>query len=218
MLFYVFLPNVIDTAHKYPTSSHFQEGMTSLRDLYVAECKRVNCHANSQLVEALPATHDSDLVTCIDLRRNFVGPVGAGPAVIVARHALRLHTLILAGNQIDNATVKFIVDSLANHPSLKHLDLSNNPISLSGGKYLLTLRSSVKSLRVLDVSKTLLSPAFIVRLTSQLSVDVPPFAQPPVVYEPGQALDVLFECVAEELAALQKLKKMHFLKRGIQLM
>ena len=48
----------------------------------------------------------------------------------------KLKKLMLAANEIENTDVSVVVSTLEKHPSVTHIDLSNNPLSRTAAKKL----------------------------------------------------------------------------------
>eukprot|EP00996_Jenningsia_fusiforme_P000099 NODE_1062_length_1730_cov_27.175491_g938_i0.p1 GENE.NODE_1062_length_1730_cov_27.175491_g938_i0~~NODE_1062_length_1730_cov_27.175491_g938_i0.p1 ORF type:complete len:405 (-),score=50.09 NODE_1062_length_1730_cov_27.175491_g938_i0:266-1480(-) len=139
----------------------------SLRSIYLRECKRFRCKANSYLLKTLSETASSfDTLQSLDLSLNFVGRVGLRPVLAIIRLAPGLKWLSLADNWLNNESARELVDALYDHRGVSHLDLSRNPISHSAGKMLSDYASHNPAISTILLEGTLVNPALI-RIISQ---------------------------------------------------
>lgn len=149
-----------------------------LNTLYVAECQKLKCKPNTELVRLFSATPASALCL-LDLSKNMLGPYGIIPFLnVVLPNAANLKALALPHNTLGNEAVLHLCDALlAQQPpaaaAIAMLDLSHNPISHAGGKRLLQLAAhagvgSGGALRSIALEGTLINVALIGKIHAAL--------------------------------------------------
>eukprot|EP00756_Hemistasia_phaeocysticola_P038957 Hpha_TRINITY_DN16790_c3_g7::TRINITY_DN16790_c3_g7_i1::g.80139::m.80139 len=135
---------------------------TSLRDLYISECKRLQCKKNSGLLQLLPAEPGVfDSMPLLDLSLNCVGRNGIRALYRVVEVAHGLQRILLADNCINNDAARDLILALNGHPNLRQIDLSRNPISHLSGKLLSEFVPLHPQLTSVGLSDTLINPALV---------------------------------------------------------
>eukprot|EP00906_Rhabdomonas_costata_P013005 RCo018690 len=135
--------------------------------IYLENCLKYKCKPNSLLRKTLPGRAEFEKVEVLDLSQNFVGPKGLLPVLEVAKRCPNLNTLNLKDNQLDNNSVREVVAAITGHGSLKRLDLSSNPITISAGQSLLELAQRSRNLHEINVSGTSLRPIMMQCIENQ---------------------------------------------------
>lgn len=144
----------------------------SLKSLYERACASRKIKKNSLFASSLPESAEKNgTLTAIDLSLNFAGPMGCMAVVDVACSAQCLQTLNLRDNQLSNDFVEYLCKKLAEHPSLREIDLGKNPISHPGGKQLASFVNRNHKIQRLDVDGTLLNPALVQRINTRASLN-----------------------------------------------
>lgn len=143
---------------------------TSLLQWYLQSCQELKCKPNSSLAFDVlqPIAQCRDLL-CLDISSNFVGPRGALPVVHVASHAPALTHLDLSGNRLTNESVEALCGILVGHLQLRTLGLSNNPISQTGAKHLVSLAWCTPQLQHIALDGTMVSEALKSKIAEALS-------------------------------------------------
>lgn len=142
----------------------------SLREIYTRQCEVVKCKRNSGVCAALPnLPHQSSLFITLDLSSNFVGPRGVLPVVEVIRCAPALQRVKLAAQRLDNAAVETLCHVLQTHPTVYHLDVSDNPLTDVAGGALLMLAQMNRRVTNIDVYGTLIQPVVEAQIALQLA-------------------------------------------------
>ena len=105
------------------------------RMLYLTWCAKTNLKPNSGVLADMEAQpeEESDV---LDLNKNYVGSKGIPAIMQVVAAKAKLKKLMLAANEIENTDVSVVVSTLEKHPSVTHIDLSNNPLSRTAAKKL----------------------------------------------------------------------------------
>ncbi|KAJ9458156.1 calpain-like cysteine peptidase [Diplonema papillatum] len=130
------------------------EGKTPL-EVYAESCEAHACRRNTALLKFLAR---GEPVSDLDLSLNFVGRVGLRPVLDVAR-SCSVRSLNLSNNFLDNGSMLPLCAAMDGVTSLARLDLSNNPISQSGGKCLYSLVRNNCNLVEVCLQRTLINPA-----------------------------------------------------------
>lgn len=108
------------------------------------------------------------------LGNNIIGPVGAREiAAFVEEFPNRIDTWYLAGNCIDSASFKTLVDSLVKSESVTNIWLKRNPLGPQSASDLFRLITKAKNLRTLDLNQTNLSDYGATSLFKQLAHYIP---------------------------------------------
>eukprot|EP00753_Platysulcus_tardus_P019845 PLAT7576.1.p1 GENE.PLAT7576.1~~PLAT7576.1.p1 ORF type:complete len:1564 (-),score=771.86 PLAT7576.1:244-4935(-) len=134
--------------------------------LYLSCCRHLAVAPNSALLSAFSG--DAVHATRFSLARNFVGDRGAQAALAAIACNSRLTSLDLAGNGLRAPAVQLLATTFAAHPSLAELDLSFNRIGSAGGRALLALIDSCRSLRHVRVHGCKLPDALLLSIEEAL--------------------------------------------------
>jgi hypothetical protein len=142
----------------------------SLRDIYAKKCEEMHCKRNSQFYLSLPSKPDLfEVPSSIDLSQNFVGPKGLVALMEVVRCCTGLTSLNLRDQQMSNESVFTICSVVARHPTLIKLDLSNNPLTISGGAALIELTKNNPVLEEIVLDNTDIKGAMKTAIQAQLA-------------------------------------------------
>ncbi|AIN98103.1 hypothetical protein LPMP_210220 [Leishmania panamensis] len=107
--------------------------------LYRHFCAEEGCKANSAFLRYLQDCGGHFSLECLNLSNNYLGPKGLRPVLRMIDLCETTLSLNLQKNGMDNDTVMDLCKVLQRHGSIASLNLSDNPISVSGGKRLLQL-------------------------------------------------------------------------------
>jgi hypothetical protein len=166
-----FYDHVVGKLSTYNTFLESLVQVTPLRSDYIANCLKAKVKPNSGVVKLLSTiTSDRDVLE-LNLSNNYLGDNGLAPLVPLFTRLYRLQVLKLSDIGIKNAGTQLLSVALANHPSLSVLDVSKNGISRSGGKDLLTLASTLSSLRSVDLSGTSIDAALQERIRTRVALN-----------------------------------------------
>jgi hypothetical protein len=119
---------------------------------YKHQCVAMGIKPNSRLVRNEAALLDQ---TKLDFSLNYIGSGGLQATTDAISQNRQLESLILAGNGLNNESVVFLCRALKDHPALKYLDLSNNPVSLPAGLALIELVRGNGVIREIKLQGTL---------------------------------------------------------------
>jgi hypothetical protein len=127
----------------------------SCLSLYTQCCANVCVRPNSGLLHCLCTALDSFSIQTISLRNNYMGKKGLAPLLEVCQANAGLLEVVLSGSGLCNSCVELIVSYLGGHPSLSHLDLSENRhITMLSAGLLKQLVLSNRNLRVVCLHNT----------------------------------------------------------------
>eukprot|EP01060_Flectonema_neradi_P021975 TRINITY_DN300_c2_g1_i2.p1 TRINITY_DN300_c2_g1~~TRINITY_DN300_c2_g1_i2.p1 ORF type:complete len:468 (+),score=78.88 TRINITY_DN300_c2_g1_i2:65-1468(+) len=136
--------------------------MVSVRSLYEDSCIKFKCRQNAELLRRFPSTEGRfDILTEVDLHDNLVGRKGIRPVMEVVKACSNCERVSVADNFLTNDSVKEIVGALMEHPGVRFLDLSRNPISHPAGKMLCDFASKSKTISEIILNDTLINPALV---------------------------------------------------------
>eukprot|EP01063_Lacrimia_lanifica_P021273 TRINITY_DN28562_c0_g1_i1.p1 TRINITY_DN28562_c0_g1~~TRINITY_DN28562_c0_g1_i1.p1 ORF type:complete len:237 (+),score=97.10 TRINITY_DN28562_c0_g1_i1:50-760(+) len=148
------------------------EGM-SLREIYLYYCRQYQSKPNSVLLKSVLAEASGDFsIATIDCSGNFVGDKGLLALLEVIRVCTSCTALLLPDNGIKNAGVECLVHMALEHPSLKHIDLSKNRITLGAGKVLQELCAKNPNIHKCAVSGTRIDPQLQERIQQRINHNI----------------------------------------------
>lgn len=102
----------------------------SLREMYLKSCSENGIHPNSGVIAMLPEKPAIPFYSDIlDVSNNYLGDKGMLPIIAVAAKITGLRSLIMRENGLRNKSVQNLCTMALKHPSLEHIDLSDNYIS-----------------------------------------------------------------------------------------
>lgn len=128
---------------------------------YKDQCTELKIKPNSALSALLPtdAAGAAEFKT-VNLANNMVGTRGVIAVLKTVQHTCpHLVSLNLSGNNLTSPACKDILTTLVAHPTLTHLDVSNNDVRL-GGPELVDLVKKNKQIIELNIEGTFLRPLF----------------------------------------------------------
>lgn len=106
----------------------------SLREVYLKSCSETGIHPNSGVIAMLPEKPGVPFFSDIlDVSHNYLGDKGVLPIIAVAGKISDLRSLILRENGLRNKSVQSLCTMAMKHPTLEHIDLSDNCISTGAG-------------------------------------------------------------------------------------
>jgi hypothetical protein len=127
----------------------------SLREVYDEACREHCAHPNSNFLKLLPDKPSVGLsLDVLDLSRNYIGDRGLIPVLTVVQRSHAVSTLLLMENGLRNAAVKALCATLARHPTINKINLSDNYISEGAGKALEALVRSNTKIVELEINNT----------------------------------------------------------------
>lgn len=152
-------------------SLEFEKGVL-YSDRRLDLCKMVLGPQNiGDLMESLKT---NEFVKHILLGNNIVGPRGAKCiAEFVQDFTNRIDTWYLAGNCIDTASLRSLVDEWVNSTSITNIWLKRNPLMPESADDIFRLIVGTANLRTLDLDQTELGDAGVARLFTKLVHHVP---------------------------------------------
>lgn len=104
------------------------------------------------------------------LGNNIIGPVGAREvSKFIDELPNRMETWYLAGNCIDGAGFKSLVDSMVKSDSITNVWLKRNPLGSDAADDVFRLITGVKKLRTLDIDQTQLGNRGVAHLFTRLT-------------------------------------------------
>lgn len=119
-------------------------------DLYRTYCVEEGCRVNSAVMQYIESSGARFPLEKLVLDRNYLGPQGLRPIIRLVEYCQTLTQLNLDGNGADNETVRRLCAVLEKHTGVESLSLRGNPITVTGGKYVLSLVE--RNPRILDVN------------------------------------------------------------------
>jgi len=128
------------------------------RLLYLTWCAKTAVRPNSAIVAQLEAHQGEEEADTLDMRNNYVGSKGLPAVMQTVAGKSKLKKLMLAANEIENGDVDVIVSTLEKHPSVTHIDLSDNPLSRIAAKKLLHLVQVNPCIQRIDLKGTDIHP------------------------------------------------------------
>lgn len=141
----------------------------SLREIYTKRCEELQCKPNSSICALLSDVPDEfHSLTFLDLSKNFVGPRGILPVLDIVECCQRLRTLDFRDQQLSREAVEVICARLRCHPSVLRLNLSCNPVTLSGGAALLDLAKVNHIIQYITLEHTMVRPSMVIKIELQL--------------------------------------------------
>eukprot|EP00758_Cryptobia_borreli_P012259 Tbor_TRINITY_DN5730_c2_g1::TRINITY_DN5730_c2_g1_i1::g.19911::m.19911 len=135
----------------------------SLLEAYKSYCSYYCIKPNSGLLKILPSA-PGVYVGNINLDLNYIGVKGFLPLLQILKKNRGLQVLNLKDNNLENKEIMALVDVLLSKNGisyLRHIDLSNNPVSHAGGLAILELLNRQKSLTSVVLKDTLIQPKLI---------------------------------------------------------
>ncbi|CAD2218078.1 hypothetical protein AGDE_14322 [Angomonas deanei] len=139
----------------------------SLKEIYVKRCKEVGCKPNSSLRNALSDKPDDfDSLSFIDVSKNFLGPKGILPLIDVVRCAQKIHTLDFREQQLTNEVVKKLCHALVRHQGITRINMSNNPITIAAGTYILELVIQNSNIEYIGLDNTVVRQAVLEKVNT----------------------------------------------------
>lgn len=135
-------------------------------------CKMVLGPPNiGDLIESLKT---NTFITHFLLGNNIIGPYGAKRiAEFVKEFPNRMDTWYLAGNCIDTASFKLLVDGWVQSTSVTNIWLKRNPLMPAAADHLFRLITQTTNLRTLDLDQTELGDTGVAELFDKLAQHVP---------------------------------------------
>lgn len=108
------------------------------------------------------------------LGNNIIGPTGAKAIVsFVDEFPNRFETWYLAGNCVDGASFKLLVDSMVKSTSITNIWLKRNPLRPDAVEDIFHLITETRNLRTLELDQTGLGDAGVAHLFELLAMHVP---------------------------------------------
>jgi hypothetical protein len=152
-------------------SLEFEKGVL-YSDRRMDLCKMVLGPTNiGDLIESLKT---NTFVTHFLLGNNIIGPRGAKCiADFLKEFPNRMDTWYLAGNCIDTASFKILVDEWVKSTSVTNIWLKRNPLMSASAHDVFRLITQTANLRTLDLDQTELGDAGVAELFSDLAKHVP---------------------------------------------
>jgi Ran GTPase-activating protein (RanGAP) involved in mRNA processing and transport len=152
-------------------SLEFEKGVV-YSDRRMDLCKMVLGPTNiGELIESLKT---NTFITHFLLGNNIIGPHGAKCiADFVKEYPDRMDTWYLAGNCIDTASFKVLVNEWVKSTSVTNIWLKRNPLMSSAAGDLFRLITQTTNLRTLDLDQTELGDAGVAELFTKLAQHVP---------------------------------------------
>eukprot|EP00744_Colponema_vietnamica_P008068 GILI01011535.1.p1 GENE.GILI01011535.1~~GILI01011535.1.p1 ORF type:complete len:673 (+),score=52.48 GILI01011535.1:156-2021(+) len=143
---------------------------SSLLDIYKSYCSQFGIKPNSGMLKMLPTTLGEN-ITKINLDLNYIGVKGFQPLLQILKVNRGLTFLNLKDNNLENNEIRALVNVLCTDSGdlLRHLDISNNPVSMAGGTALLDLIDKQKALNTVIVSGTLIQPKIVEKISEALA-------------------------------------------------
>lgn len=176
----------------------------SLQQIYERSCVDQGCKRNSALVKMLPSMPDLFTEpTKLDLSTNFLGPKGLKSLLEVVRVCGDLREINLRDQQLTNESIQVLCDVLRTHPSVTHLFLDHNPITIAAGISLLDLVRENAVLEVITLDKTEIRPTVLESIAHQLEKNVAA-KRPPVPQELPSTSDFAGEVKDAQTVVLGK--------------
>lgn len=106
---------------------------------FVTNCIALGVKKPNSVLAALSTTTALTEGTHVDLTPNFIGGLGLQALTSVLYKNRNLVSLNVSNNGLSNESVVFFCRSFVDHPTLKELNLSHNPLTLPAGEALLQL-------------------------------------------------------------------------------
>lgn len=168
----VHLPNLQSKLSTFNARMKFKGAVFGIeaahRMLYLGWCRNSGIRPNSGVVAMMEAHEGEDEDDTLDLNRNYVGSKGIPAIMAVVAAKSKLKKLMLAANEIENTDVATVVSTLEKHPSVTHIDFSNNPISRVAAKKLYHLVQMNPCIQRLDLEGTQIHADKIQAIEAQL--------------------------------------------------
>lgn len=132
------------------------------------QCAALRIKPNSSVL-----AHEDELrvAECVDLTNNYLGGAGVQALTDILRNNSKLETLILNSNGLSNESVVFLCRALRQHPTLKYLDLSANPISLPAGLALLQFVHATATIEEIKLDGTLVDELLIRKIQRCININ-----------------------------------------------
>ena len=137
---------------------------TNYVTFYQQCCRECNCRPNSFIVRLLESQPSTPLTT-LNLGANYIGPKGFTAVLKLIAQWQTLESINLCGNGLDSSCIIPLCEVLLSHMGVSSLDLSNNPITLTGGKALMRLVETNRRIVHLSVVGTDIFETLSERLT-----------------------------------------------------
>eukprot|EP00997_Jenningsia_sp_PLL12_P006015 NODE_2560_length_902_cov_81.922626_g2104_i0.p1 GENE.NODE_2560_length_902_cov_81.922626_g2104_i0~~NODE_2560_length_902_cov_81.922626_g2104_i0.p1 ORF type:complete len:196 (+),score=70.97 NODE_2560_length_902_cov_81.922626_g2104_i0:187-774(+) len=136
---------------------------------YLTKCMEMKIKPNSAVVKLLDSTEEQEEdLTVMDFTNNYLGAKGIHAALASVADSTTIHTLKLAGNQMENDAVGIVVEMLRTHPTITSVDLSNNPITQLAGRQILGLLQENHNIIELNMAETYVQESMIAKINAQL--------------------------------------------------
>lgn len=141
----------------------------SLRELYDDGCLDARVHPNSVMRAMLPEKVGMSIGDVLDLSRNYIGDRGMAPVLLVVQKSPGLKTLVLCENGLRNNAIKMLCAVAALHPSLQHIDVSDNYISEGAAFALMHLVEENPRLQSIEMTNTKIAAEHRIRIKDRLA-------------------------------------------------
>lgn len=124
----------------------------------------------------MDSLRDNSFVRHFLLGNNIIGPSGARAiAEFIKAFPERMDTWYLAGNCIDGAGLKILVDALVDSTAVTSVWLKRNPLGSGAAHDVFRLITGAPNLQTLDIDQTELGDRGIAQLFTELAAWKPPF-------------------------------------------
>eukprot|EP00667_Euglena_gracilis_P025404 EG_transcript_29808 len=125
--------------------------MPTTRQVYVSSCRELQCKPNSALLSLL----DSDNEKVWNCRNNYIGSENGFRALLAAVQANKeLEELDLSSNYLTPENIHALVETLADHPSIRVVRLNNNRLYIDAGKELVRLARKNRHITLIETEDT----------------------------------------------------------------
>lgn len=138
-------------------------------EIYSEACKEFDITPNRQIIKQLKfGIREFCPSGVLDFSKNFIGDRGLLAVLRLLEQLPHCHTLLLPQNGIRNTGVTALVTVAKIHPSLMHINLSNNPLSLNAALSILDLVRSNQRISQVDLDKTRIDETYILKIAQYL--------------------------------------------------
>ncbi|KEG11959.1 TPRcontaining protein [Trypanosoma grayi] len=136
----------------------------NVTELYRSYCAEEECRANSAVLRYIENHGVTQPLEELVLSSNYLGPRGLCPIIRLIADCQTITRLNLDGNGADNTTVELLCAVLEKHMSIQSLSLRSNPITVTGGKHLLSLVERNPNITAVDLTGTDVFDALIYKI------------------------------------------------------